>query len=61
MPSAVASDGVRTFLSFPPGVIAAEAPALFALSPSGNPQLVNYRQQGALWSSTACSPPPSAA
>ncbi len=48
-PSAVATDGVRTFLSFPPGVMAAEAPALFVLSPSGDPQLVNYRQQGALW------------
>lgn len=48
-PSAVATDGVRTFLSFPPGAVATEAPALFALSPSGDPQLVNYRQQGALW------------
>jgi type IV secretion system protein VirB9 len=48
-PSAVATDGMRTFLSFPPGVIAMEAPALFALGLSGEPQLVNYRQQGSLW------------
>jgi type IV secretion system protein VirB9 len=45
----VATDGARTFLTFPPGVTVAEAPALFALSPSGDAQLVNYRQQGALW------------
>jgi len=48
-PSAVMTDGVRTFLAFPPGVVAGEAPALFALSPGGEPQLVNYRQQGGLW------------
>jgi type IV secretion system protein VirB9 len=48
-PSAVATDGVRTFLSFPPGVTSAEAPALFALDPDGAVQLVNYRQQGGLW------------
>lgn len=48
-PSAVATDGLRTFISFPPGVTAAEAPALFALGPSGDVQLVNYRQQGVLW------------
>jgi type IV secretion system protein VirB9 len=48
-PSAVMTDGVRTFLTFPPGVTAGEAPALFALSPGGETQLVNYRQQGGLW------------
>jgi len=48
-PSAVATDGVRTFLSFPPGLTAGAAPALFAVGPAGQPQLVNYRQQGALW------------
>jgi P-type conjugative transfer protein TrbG len=48
-PTAVMTDGVRTFLTFPPGVAAGEAPALFALSPTGEAQLVNYRQQGGLW------------
>ncbi|WP_293682475.1 TrbG/VirB9 family P-type conjugative transfer protein [uncultured Phenylobacterium sp.] len=48
-PTAVATDGIRTFLTFPPGMAVAEAPALFALGPSGDAQLVNYRQQGALW------------
>lgn len=48
-PSAVMTDGVRTFLTFPPGVISGEAPALFAISPGGDAQLVNYRQQGGLW------------
>jgi len=48
-PTAVMTDGVRTFLTFPPGVTAGEAPALFALSPAGEAQLVNYRQQGGLW------------
>jgi len=48
-PAGVATDGVRTFLSFPPGLTASEAPALFALGPGGEAQLVNYRQQGRLW------------
>jgi type IV secretion system protein TrbG len=48
-PQAVLTDGVRTFLSFPPGVAAGEAPALFARSPNGETRLVNYRQQGDLW------------
>ena len=48
-PSVVMTDGVRTFLSFPPGVSSAEAPALFARGPDGQAQLVNYRQQGGLW------------
>jgi len=49
MPAAVMTDGVRTFLTFPPSVTAGEAPALFALAPDGKAQLVNYRQQGGLW------------
>jgi type IV secretion system protein VirB9 len=48
-PTAVMTDGVRTFLTFPPGLVTAEAPALFAVSASGEPQLVAYRQQGGLW------------
>ncbi|WP_068875877.1 MULTISPECIES: TrbG/VirB9 family P-type conjugative transfer protein [unclassified Phenylobacterium] len=48
-PTAVMTDGVRTFLTFPPAVGSAEAPALFVLSPSGERQLVNYRQQRGLW------------
>lgn len=48
-PSAVMTDGVRTFLTFPPQLTAGEAPALFVLGPAGQAQLVNYRQQGALW------------
>ncbi|WP_421936122.1 TrbG/VirB9 family P-type conjugative transfer protein [Phenylobacterium sp.] len=48
-PTAVVTDGVRTFLTFPPGVTAAETPALFAVAPDGTSQLVNYRQQGGLW------------
>ena len=43
------TDGVRTFLSFPPQLSAQEAPALFVLAPGGESQLVNYRQQGGLW------------
>jgi type IV secretion system protein VirB9 len=48
-PTAVMTDGVRTFLTFPPGLGAREAPALFAIAPDGKAQLVNYRQQGGLW------------
>ncbi|WP_421937387.1 TrbG/VirB9 family P-type conjugative transfer protein [Phenylobacterium sp.] len=48
-PTAVMTDGVRTFLTFAPSVTAAEAPALFAVGPDGRAQLVNYRQQGGLW------------
>jgi type IV secretion system protein VirB9 len=48
-PTAVMTDGVRTFLTFPAGVTTGEAPALFALGPDGQAQLVNYRQQGDLW------------
>lgn len=48
-PAAVMTDGVRTFLTFPPSVTAGETPALFAVAPDGKAQLVNYRQQGGLW------------
>jgi type IV secretion system protein VirB9 len=48
-PSAVATDGVHTFISFPPGLTAGAAPALFNLGPTGEGELVNYRQQGELW------------
>ena len=48
-PLTVMTDGVRTFLSFPSAMMAGEAPALFALDPAGQAQLVNYRQQGGLW------------
>lgn len=48
-PTAVMTDGVHTFLSFPPQLSAQEAPALFVVGPGGETQLVNYRQQGGLW------------
>jgi len=48
-PTAVMTDGAHTFLAFPESLASGEAPALFALSPDGQAQLVNYRQQGGLW------------
>jgi type IV secretion system protein VirB9 len=48
-PTAVMTDGVHTFLSFPPELPSREAPALFVLGPGGETELVNYRQQGGLW------------
>lgn len=48
-PTTVMTDGVRTFLSFPPELASREAPALFVVGPGGETQLVNYRQQGGLW------------
>ena len=48
-PTAVMTDGVRTFLTFPADLAAREAPALFVVGPGGETQLVNYRQQGGLW------------
>jgi type IV secretion system protein VirB9 len=48
-PTVVMTDGVHTFLAFPPGLRAGEAPALFARSANGRAQLVNYRQRGDLW------------
>lgn len=48
-PQAVMTDGARTFLRFPPGLGAGEAPALFALGPGREVRLINYRQRGDLW------------
>jgi type IV secretion system protein VirB9 len=48
-PTAVMTDGVRTFLAFPPALGASEAPALFVIGPGGDAQLVNYRQQEGIW------------
>ncbi|MFC5345315.1 TrbG/VirB9 family P-type conjugative transfer protein [Brevundimonas staleyi] len=48
-PTAVLTDGVRTFLRFPDGLETAEAPALFALGSDGSLQTLAYRQQGGLW------------
>jgi type IV secretion system protein VirB9 len=48
-PTAVMTDGVRTFLTFPADLGSHEAPALFAIAPGGEAQLVNYRQQDGLW------------
>ncbi|MFC3077846.1 TrbG/VirB9 family P-type conjugative transfer protein [Phenylobacterium terrae] len=47
-PTGVVSDGTRTFIAFPPDLQADEAPALFVIAPSGEAQMVNYRQQGGL-------------
>lgn len=47
-PTAAMTDGVRTFITFPPGLQADEAPALFVIAPDGEAQMVNYRQQGGL-------------
>lgn len=48
-PSAVMTDGIRTFIAFPPQVASSEAPALFVIAPNGEAQMVNYRQQGGLF------------
>jgi type IV secretion system protein TrbG len=48
-PTAVVTDGVRTFLHFPPDLQVEEAPVLFVLGSDDQPQTVNYRQQGGLW------------
>jgi type IV secretion system protein VirB9 len=48
-PTAVLTDGRRTYLVFPPQISAGEAPALFARGADGETQLLNYRQQGGLW------------
>lgn len=48
-PTAVMTDGVHTFLTFPPSLASGETPALFVVGPDGEPQLVNYRQQAGLW------------
>ena len=48
-PSAVFHDGRRTFIAFPADLQVDEAPALFAIAPDGEAQLVNYRQAGGLF------------
>lgn len=48
-PAAVMTDGVRTYLSLPAAAEASETPALFAVDPSGDAQMVNYRQHSGLW------------
>jgi type IV secretion system protein VirB9 len=48
-PTSVMTDGVHTFLTFPPELASTESPALFSVAPGGEAQLVNYRQQGGLW------------
>lgn len=47
-PTAVMTDGVRTFIAFPPELRATEAPALFVIAADGGAEMVNYRQQGGL-------------
>lgn len=47
-PTSVMTDGVRTFIAFPPELQADEAPALFVIAPDGESQMVNYRQQRGL-------------
>lgn len=48
-PTSVFNDGLRTYITFDPDMQVNEAPALFVLSPDGEPQLVNYRQIGGLF------------
>lgn len=48
-PSSVFNDGVRTFILFGADLQVEEAPALFVLTPGGEAQIVNYRQQGGLF------------
>ena len=48
-PSSVFSDGIRTFIAFDADLQVDEAPVLFVLTPDGEAQLVNYRQQGGLF------------
>jgi type IV secretion system protein TrbG len=49
MPTAVFTDGVRTFISLPGEASVDEVPALFVLAADGQAQLVNYRQQDGLF------------
>ncbi|MNJ34369.1 Conjugal transfer protein [compost metagenome] len=48
-PSSVFNDGLRTFIAFDADLEVDEAPVLFVLTPDGEAQLVNYRQQGGLF------------
>lgn len=45
-PLRVYNDGVKTIIQMPPSMRQTEAPALLALSESGEQRLVNYRLQG---------------
>jgi type IV secretion system protein VirB9 len=47
-PTAVMTDGVRTYLALAPRAAARESPALFAVDPAGRAQMVNYRQRNGL-------------
>lgn len=46
-PTAVLTDGRRTLIAAPEA--AGETPGLFAITPQGEAQMVNYRQQGGLF------------
>jgi len=48
-PSSVFNDGTRTFIAFDADLQVDEAPVLFVLTPDGEAQMVNYRQQGGLF------------
>lgn len=48
-PTAVMTDGTRTLIAFPAALTNGEAPALFAVAPDGQAQMVNYRQQPGLY------------
>ncbi|MEN5168709.1 TrbG/VirB9 family P-type conjugative transfer protein [Brevundimonas pondensis] len=48
-PSSVFNDGTRTFIAFDADLQVDEAPVLFVLTPGGEAQMVNYRQQGGLF------------
>lgn len=47
-PTAVMTDGARTYVALPSGATAGEAPTLTVLGPDGEPKLVNQRQRGSL-------------
>ena len=48
-PTSVFNDGRRTFIAFSTDLQVDEAPVLFVVSPDGEAQMVNYRQQGGLF------------
>jgi type IV secretion system protein VirB9 len=48
-PTAVFNDGTHTFITFSPDLQVDEAPALFVVTPDGERQMVNYRQQGGMF------------
>lgn len=48
-PVAALSDGHRTLIVFPPGVLRVQAPAVFALSAEGRPEMVNSRLAGDIY------------